>query len=160
MSKIMKIKNIIFDLGGVFLNLDFKRLSQAFHALGALSLDTVYNHDAQDPIFDAFEIGKISSNIFRYELQRKLQFSVTDTLFDEAWNSILLDMPSERLAFVTQLKSDGYRVFLFSNTNEIHLTKLLMEMSQRELSFNQFFEKAYFSCRLGQRKPHVDAFQK
>ena len=86
----MAIKNIIFDLGGVIINIDYKKTSEAFHKLGAFNFDTVYSQSKQDNLFDDYDVGKISSTIFRDTLKKRLDLTATDEEFDTAWNAMLL----------------------------------------------------------------------
>ncbi|HLB41453.1 MAG TPA: HAD family phosphatase [Gammaproteobacteria bacterium] len=156
----MNIKNIIFDLGGVILNIDFKRTYVAFQKLGMMRFEVLYSQNKQSGLFDDFETGKISADVFRNELRTQLQVDISDENFDEAWNAMLLDLPKDRLDFISHLRK-SYRVFLFSNTNEIHL-QAFFRICQRQHRINSlmdYFEKEYYSCRFGKRKPNPEAFQ-
>lgn len=155
----MPIKNIIFDLGGVIIDIDYNRTSEAFKKLGALNFDAVYTQSKQDDLFDNYDIGKINSATFRTILQKKLSITINDKEFDDAWNAMLLDIPQERLKFIKNLKNN-YKVFLFSNTNDIHI-KEVFNICQRQNGFNSFeghFDKEYYSHIFGQRKPNPSSF--
>lgn len=155
----MSIKNIIFDLGGVIIDIDYDRTSKAFRKLGALHFDEVYTQSNQDDLFDNYEIGKISSEAFRTTLQEKLFITINDKEFDDAWNAMLLEIPQKRLNFINKLK-DNYKVFLFSNTNDIHLKKF-MNICENHNGFKSFeghFDKVYYSYTYGRRKPSPSAF--
>lgn len=155
----MPIKNIIFDLGGVIIDLDYNRTFAAFRKLGAANINAIYTQSKQDDLFDQYEIGKISSEVFRAALQKKLSIRVNLKEFDDAWNAMLLDIPQKRLDFIKRLKND-YKIFLFSNTNEIHL-KEVFNICQRQNGFNSFkdyFDKEYYSNIFGKRKPDPAAF--
>ncbi|OGT35486.1 MAG: hypothetical protein A3F11_04995 [Gammaproteobacteria bacterium RIFCSPHIGHO2_12_FULL_37_14] len=156
----MKIKNIIFDLGGVILNIDFGRMYAAFQQLGTIHFDTLYSQSKQSGLFDDFEIGKIDPITFRNRLRTQLKLDVGDKEFDDAWNAILLDLPKNRLDFIANLKKN-YNILLFSNTNEIHLQEFFC-ICQRQHglhSLTQYFNKEYYSCRFGKRKPDPAAFK-
>lgn len=155
----MTIKNIIFDLGGVIININYHNTLDAFRRLGAHNIDQVYTQSKQDSLFDDFDIGAISPDDFRKILTAKLDLDVSDADFDAAWNAMLLDLPKNRLDFIKE-KRQTYRTFLFSNTNAIHLPKVYA-ICQQENGFNTFeeyFEKEYYSHLFGKRKPNVDAF--
>lgn len=155
----MTIKNIIFDLGGVILNLDYDRTIKAFEKLGAREINTIYNEAKQDTLFEAFETGKITSNEFRQKLTKKLGFCVNETTFDEAWNAMLLNLPDEHLSFLRELKNK-YRVLLFSNTNEIHYHafQAILKKENQTVHFSESFHHEFYSHILGMRKPDVAAF--
>ncbi len=155
----MKIKNVIFDLGGVIMDIDYKKTEEEFRQLGALNFNSVYTQNRQDHFFDDFEIGIISPGAFRDILQKKLDVKITDEKFDYAWNAMLLDIPQERLDFIKNL-GDKYKIFLFSNTNAIHL-KEVFKICQNKNGFNTFdgyFEKEYYSHIFGKRKPNINSF--
>lgn len=155
------IKNIIFDLGGVIINIDYKKTLNAFAQLGANNIEEIYSQSKQDPLFNDYETGKISSAQFRKQLKIKLDIIASDKEFDTAWNAMLLDLPGERIRYIKQLSEQhGYNVFLFSNTNEIHL-KAVYDIHQKQnnqTDFNGVFTREYYSHLFGQRKPNTEAF--
>jgi glucose-1-phosphatase len=158
-GNIMPIKNIIFDLGGVIIDIDYSRTTDAFHKLGAINFDRVYTQKNQDHFFDAYDIGQISSEKFRDILKFKLDLAISDNEFDNAWNAMLLDIPLARLEFIRELRNE-YKVFLFSNTNDIHL-KEVFNICQKQNGFNtfkDFFDKEYYSNIFGKRKPNPESF--
>ena len=111
---------IIFDLGGVVLNLDYQATIDAFKDLGKENFDKLYTQANQDKIFDQFETGSISPQEFREYFKMILGNTISDQQIDDAWNKLLLDLPKERVDLLYRLK-EKYQIFLFSNTNEIHL---------------------------------------
>lgn len=154
------IKNIIFDQGGIFLNIDYTLTIKAFQKLGASSFHEVYTQHGQSSLFDLYDIGKISSADFRAQLKSLLNIShVSDADFDKAWSAMLLDVPLDRLTFLKTL-SEKYRLFLFSNANEIHMTAAdtIFEKHTGNKSITHYFEKAYYSQLCGFRKPKADSF--
>lgn len=158
------IINIIFDLGGVIIGIDYPKTSDAFKALGGHEIDRVYSQRAQVSLFDEYDRGKISSEIFRKQLKEQLNIeNVSDSAFDIAWNAMLLNLPLERLAFIRSLK-ERYRVFLLSNTNEIHLKEVFNICSRDtrmgQEGFTQCFHRVYYSHEMGLRKPDKEAFEK
>lgn len=155
----MPIKNIIFDLGGVIIDIEYKRTSAAFRKLGALNFDEVYTQSKQDRLFDDYDVGKTSSAEFRAVLKKRLNLVVSNEEFDHAWNAMLLGLPRERLDFIKSLRRK-YKVFLFSNTNDIHL-KEVFNICNRENGFSTFdgyFDKEYYSNIFGKRKPNPESF--
>ena len=156
------IKNIIFDLGGVIIAIDYKKTSAAFKQLGANDFDKVYAQAKQTPLFDEFETGKITAGKFRHELQQQLNINVTDQEFDEAWNAMLLHIPKAVIDYLGN-KGKNYRLFAYSNTNEIHL-KRFFEIVERDTGLNRngfhsLFQKVYYSHVFTHRKPDVESFQ-
>lgn len=155
----MTIKNIIFDLGGVILNIDYNLTISAFRDLGVSDFNKIYNQNNQDSLFDDFDTGKISSGTFRKKLASRLNIIVNDKKFDEAWNAMLLDLPLKRLEFIKSLRKK-YKIYLFSNINEIHLKKVF-EICQEQNginTFNGYFDQEYYSNLFGRRKPNKESF--
>jgi len=154
------IRNIIFDLGGVLLNLDMEKTRKSFHELGMINFEEHFTQAKQSGIFDAFDCGKISENEFRSALKKHLPEAVNDVEIDFAWNAMLLDLPKERLELLQSL-GKKYRLFLLSNTNEIHVAAFskYLQATFGMSDFSSYFENWYYSCRIGKRKPNADAFE-
>ena len=153
------IRNIIFDLGGVIINIDYDRTAAAFKKLGLTDFEELYTQARQEKLFDRFETGHLSEDMFRQELMKYLPEGTSHDDVDEAWNAMLLEFPPERLDFIYALKKH-YRIFLLSNTNLIHI-RAFIPMADRMYGvrrFNDAFEKIYYSCHVGLRKPDTDIF--
>jgi HAD superfamily hydrolase (TIGR01509 family) len=154
------IRNIIFDLGGVLLNLDMEKTSKAFRDLGMKDFDKHFTQAKQSGVFDDFDCGKTSPAEFRSSLKKHLPEIVSDEQIDAAWNAMLLDLPKERLELLQAL-GKKYRLFLLSNTNEIHVTAFsaYLEKTFGKKDFSDYFENWYYSCRIGMRKPDAEIFE-
>lgn len=153
-------KNIIFDLGGVILNIDYNLAVQSFEKLGLKKFDTHFSQAQQKELFDLYEKGLISSQEFRTQLKKQLNSNVTDQQIDDAWNSLLLDLPKERLSVLEKFKQT-HRTFLLSNTNEIHILEFNTYLTKTFdiPNISGFFEKAYLSYEIGMRKPDAEIFE-
>lgn len=153
------VKNIIFDLGGVIIDLDVNSTELAFYELfgkHALALKTV---ESQENIFYPFEKGLISDKQFRKRICEKVGENVPDEKIDNAWNAMLGEIPLVRLEFLQMLKQK-YRIFLLSNTNIIHyraFNKILQDAHQME-DLSPYFEHCYYSHEIGMRKPDSEIF--
>jgi putative hydrolase of the HAD superfamily len=155
------LRNIIFDLGGVILNIDYQRPIHAFEKLGIRHADKIYSQAEQTALFDALETGKIGEAEFIAGLKGLSGIAVSETQLIEAWNSILLDFPLRRLQILQQLQLH-FNTFLCSNTNEIH-EKAFNQILQQTCGYPSlavFFDKVYLSHRVGLRKPDPAIFQK
>ncbi len=155
-----KIKNIIFDLGGVIINLDMALTIKGFEKLGIVNFESTYNQLAQTPLFDQFDKGLISGTEFFNSIKK--QFNLTQPILEleKIWNSMLLDFPSSRLNYLLDYKKN-YRTFLLSNTNSTHIKafeKILFD-SHSIKNLSTFFEKDYYSCRIKMRKPDAEIFE-
>ncbi len=155
----MTIRNIIFDLGGVLLNIDYQATIKAFKDLGITDFDRLYTQAGQDNLFDDFDKGKISPEEFRNKVRRIAGLPLTSEAIDQAWNAMLLDFPWPRLDLLQGVRAN-YRTFLLSNTNAIHFP-LFREYLHREYGFDNldaFFEKQYLSHEIGMHKPDREPF--
>ena len=155
-----KIKNIIFDLGGVLLNLDFNRTQQAFINLGVVNFDEYYTKAKQSGIFDMYETGKLSENEFYDELRRLTNLKISNQEIENAWNAMLLDFPPIRKKLLLSLKNH-FTISLLSNTNETHIKAFnkIIEKDINEKTLAPLFHTHYFSNEIGLRKPNSNAFE-
>ncbi|MDR1227060.1 MAG: HAD family phosphatase [Prevotellaceae bacterium] len=155
------VKNIIFDLGGVLLDIDYQASVQAFVELGFTDFSSTFSQAKQTTLFDAFETGSISAAEFRAELRKLAPYEITDIQIDNAWNAMLGSYRLSSLSKVLEL-GKNYRVFLLSNTNEIHYPYIdsLPPQGSGHASLSEFFEKDYYSHLIHACKPNADAFQR
>ncbi len=155
-----KAKHIILDLGGVILDIDYNRTEEAFIELGIADFGTLYSQLQQTELFDQFETGQINPEAFVAALKTRLPSAITEQQIVNAWNAMLIDLPLRRLQILQQLQLH-YDLFLLSNTNALHeeaFHKILKERCGFN-SFSVFFDKVYYSHRIGIRKPDAAAFQ-
>lgn len=153
-----KIKNIVLDLGGVILGLDVPKTIEALKELGIKNIVNKTGHHYEHSFFYDFEIGKISEESFLNALKGLSNQPIHNNQIKDAWNKMILNMPKHRVDFLYELKSK-YTLFLLSNTNSIHQKKYLDQFKEDyKTSFNQIFEKAYYSNEIGIRKPNRAVF--
>ncbi|NQX97781.1 MAG: HAD family phosphatase [Flavobacteriales bacterium] len=153
------IKNILFDLGGVLLNLDFELTKQAFLDLGVYNYEEYFTKAKQIGLFDSFETGKISEKEFCEQLRKLACISADNDAILSAWNAMLLDFPYQRKELVLILKKH-YSTVLLSNTNETHIrafTKIIKK-DINEDSLTPLFNEVYYSNEIGLRKPSPEIF--
>lgn len=154
------IRHIIFDLGGVLLNLDYKATENAFIAAGVTNFAELYSQLQQSHLFDQWETGKIGREEFIAAMRAASEPALTEQQVLEAWNAMLYDFPLRRLQILQQLRNH-YDLFLLSNTNEIH-EEVFNNRLMQDHGFSNiglFFDKSYMSHRVGLRKPMPEIFQ-
>ncbi|MES1220537.1 MAG: HAD family phosphatase [Bacteroidota bacterium] len=153
------IKNIIFDLGGVILDIDFKRTEAAFHLLG---WDDFLNHINQfhiTDLFEKYETGKISDADFVKGIQQLIGKPVDADKIIAAWNALLVGFPAPRINLLKKLKNK-YRTFLLSNTNSIHHDEFQQRLFKEQgVYLEDLFEKTYYSHAVKLRKPEAPIFE-
>jgi len=153
------IKNIIFDLGGVLLNIDIRRTENALRELGIENFSTYMTQFHISSFFKEYEMGKIDDAAFIRSLQSLSPKPLTEDEVINAWNALLLDFPQERIELLRNLKKK-YRLFLLSNTNLIHYRKFQQQIYLQTGGYlEDLFEKTYYSHAVGLSKPDVAIFQ-
>jgi len=159
MLELNGVKNIIFDLGGVILNIDYGQTANAFKKIGVANFDEIYSQAKQVQVFDKLETGELTPDEFR-EYMKEIVPSLQLSDIDKAWNAMLLDLPASRIDLLKKLKKK-YRLFLLSNTNEIHIKcfRKIIDSSYGENIFDAIFENQYYSSEIGMRKPNPECFQ-
>lgn len=159
LKNIEGIKNIIFDLGNVVIDLDAEATKQDFKFLYGPDYKSIMTDLKERKVFKKYETGSISTQTFLNELA-----SYDDNItFDEiknAWNAMLLVIPEENYNILNKTKVK-YRTFCLSNTNKLHMDFIYKQLkSTKGLSnLNGFFEKVYLSHEVGKRKPNEDIFK-
>jgi glucose-1-phosphatase len=158
-----EIKNIIFDFGGVICDLDITKTEEKFREFGpARKNDRPGSEDSSmrfDILVEQFERGAISSGEFRTTIRNHYQVPPSDSAIDEAWNALLTDIPGQRLKLLEDIRHN-YRIFLLSNSNEIHYHHYLLDFRQKSgyNDFDELFEKSYFSFQVHLSKPGKEIF--
>ena len=150
-----KIKAIIFDFGGVILNIDYHKVKKGFENLNILAEENLFTQKQQSKIFDLLETGEISEKKFYTLISDKYK----KEKIKKIWNSMLLDLPKERLELLSSLKKN-YKIFLLSNTNSIHIDFLKNRFNK--IGWDKFinlFDQVYLSYKIGMRKPNLDIFK-
>ncbi len=154
------IKNIIFDLGGVIYNINYYNIAATFKKFGFHDFDQKYSQEYQTDGIDLFEEGKISIPEFRHYIRSLTNVTLSDEEIDQAWNSIMIDIPKHRIELLKEVKQH-YNIFLFSNTNALNYQKFYPEMEKKfgfDI-FTQLFQKSFFSHLIHLRKPKVESFE-
>lgn len=156
------VKNIIFDLGDVIINIDVPRAAQSFATLSGRELKEVMDVFQENALFRQFETGRLDATAFRGYVRQILQNEGwTDNDLDKAWNSLLLDIPPERIVMLQKL-AKKYRLFLLSNTSSIHIAKVneILHETSGVKRLNDLFEKIFLSYEMGIMKPDAEIYER
>lgn len=154
-----EIKNIIFDLGGVLLDIDYQRTIDAFKELGIENFEKMFSQFKADELFERLETGKIGENEFYSAIKKRTSSSISDKEIESAWNALLLNFRMESLEYLEKL-SAKYKLCLLSNTNSIHLKcfNRLFTKQTGKPSLDAYFSKSWYSNEVGLRKPEREIF--
>lgn len=149
------IKNIIFDFGDIFINLDKEIIFRGIEKFGgsvALSPELMaLNYE--------YEVGNISSELFISKLSAVYP-KANPAAIIAIWNGMLLDFPDYRLDFIENLAHENsHRLFLLSNTNALHIEDIKETMGADKYSrFKNCFEQFYLSHEINLRKPNAEIY--
>ena len=155
------IRNILFDMGNVLIDLDVKRTLDAFGRLGIGGFDLKDIHPYTTGFFLEYELGNLSSGAFIRAIREKYDCSrITDEMLWDAWNALLLDADMARFELLEEVGRD-YRIFVLSNTNAEHIEYVKREFRQASggREFESYFEKCFYSQDLHLRKPDVRIYR-
>jgi HAD superfamily hydrolase (TIGR01509 family) len=157
-ESIQQFEYIIFDLGGVVIDIDYSATTRAFEQLDADNFEELYSQAMQSNLFDRFETGQISSQHFINLLKEYLPKRLTPNEVVSAWNAMILDFQPGKLDFLETVKTT-HKVALLSNTNDIHEEKVrrqLKKVSNQPLE--HYFHHTLLSHEIKARKPNETAF--
>ena len=156
-----KYDSIIFDLGGVLYDIDVQRTKNAFAALGLDDFSKLYTLKEQVDLFDSLEKGQINEEGFVEGINKLSGVPLTPEQVKQAWNALLIGMPGENVDLLRNLKANGYKLYLLSNTNILHYSSIQTEIQEKFglNSLDELFDKAYISYKIGMRKPDVEIYE-
>lgn len=160
MKHFKNISTLIFDFGGVLINLDLNQCILNFKQLGIKNVEQYLGNFGQSGFFMQFEKGQISAETFRNEVRKMTPNTVSDAEIDRAWCSFLVEIPAEKLELLYELRK-RFRVLMLSNTNIIHFpfteTSFLMKEGHTK---SDYFDKCYLSYEMKMVKPDAEIFEK
>lgn len=155
------IKNLVFDLGGVILDLSVEQTLNSFARLSNLPHEQVHALYFATEGFLDYEKGLIDDQTFRNFVRETYRMTASDQDIDKSWNAMLLGIPPLKLELLKKLQGE-FQVFLLSNTNAIHLhyiNESLLPNLPDKRPLDSYFHKAYYSHRMGKRKPDAAIFE-
>ncbi|HMM11004.1 MAG TPA: HAD family phosphatase [Bacteroidales bacterium] len=156
----INITDIIFDFGGVILDIDPQLTINELVNLGIKDVDVFSSAAFQQGVVEKLERGIITPEVFRDKIREFAGKALKDQDIDDAWNALLLDIPKERIKAIEAAKQH-YGIYLLSNSNEIHYELYVRDLQLRfgYREFDQLFDKAYFSFDLHMSKPNPEIFE-
>lgn len=150
---------IMFDFGGVMVDLDQQRCMDSFVRLGVKDIGQYIDKYRQNGLFQQLELGNVSNADFHDAIRTLCGQDVADEAIDAAWCDFLVDVPQYRLDFIKELRERGLRVILLSNSNEIHFGKWIVPFFEKNGGLSCYFDAVYFSHQLHLAKPDEDIFR-
>lgn len=155
------IKNLIFDFGGVIIDIEPIRVGQSFKEMGVKNIEKVHEAAIAKGLYIDLEKGLITPAEFRDGLRAVSGLKLTDQQIDDAWNSMIIAFPKSRFDLMNELKKN-YNVYLLSNTNEIHYRYFNQYLNKNmgAKSLEDFFTRCFYSHQMKMRKPDQEIFIK
>ncbi len=159
MKHFSNISTLIFDFGGVLIDLDMNQSILNFKKLGVENVENYLSNFGQSGFFMQLEKGKISAEEFRSEIRKMTTNTITDKEIDDAWNAFLVRIPAEKLDVVYELRKK-FRVIMLSNTNAIHFPYAERTFfSYKNRGIDEYFDKCYRSYDMKMAKPDAEIFE-
>ncbi len=153
------IKNVVFDLGGVLIDLAFEKSLDAFRKIGFKNIEKQARPFGREGAFSQFERGEIEPMLFREAIRIETKWSLTDSEIDNMWNLMLVGIPQKKLDLLLELRAH-YMVYLLSNTNQIHWDYVCKRMfNYRGFNVDDFFEETFLSFRMHKVKPEKEIYE-
>lgn len=153
------IRNLLFDLGGVIIDIERRRCVEAFEALGLENADSYFGEYAQTGVFMAIEDGSIDVDTFHRELHKVLPQAVSDEQIDEAFQKFIVGIPVCRLRALDDLRRRGYKLYLLSNTNPVMWSGVIdREFRKDGFAREDYFDGMVTSFEAKAAKPDAEIF--
>ncbi len=159
MGQAPNFKNILFDLGGVILDINVQATLKQFYELGFPAELMQFPNSMTTDLYFRYETGKLDTEQFRNEIRKAAGVEMTDHAFDEAWNAMLVRFPEERIVLLKRL-SKRYNLYMLSNTSSLHVKvfeKMYLEVAGEPMQ--KVFKKIYYSHEIGWHKPDREAWE-
>jgi epoxide hydrolase-like predicted phosphatase len=155
-----EIEAIIFDYGGVLINIDYQATVDEFKKIGIYDFDAMYSQAEQSDLFNQIETGQITPDEFVQQLLRLLPKGTEPEQVVNAWNAIIKDVPKKSIKLLKALKQKGYKIYLLSNTNALHIEVANIEWDKVSvLKIEEIMDAVYYSHIVGLRKPDESIFE-
>lgn len=165
-------KNLIFDLGGVLIDLDVKRMLQGFEDVGLdprmfmaesaeAGATTVCEGMSVGQLLSNYQTGDITTEELLETILPKCRPGTTQEQLIEAWNHCLVSIPEERLQTVRSWREKGYRTYMLSNTNDLHWRYIADSCFGGEgLGLEDCFDGVFLSHEMRLAKPDAEIYRR
>ncbi len=153
------VKNLIFDLGNVLYDIDFKQMNVAFASIGIEGMDKHFTLNKSHQLFLDLEMGFVNEQEFYHGIRALVNLPLTNEQVRFAWNALLVGFRKNSIDWIKQ-NNTKYNTFLYSNTNQIHHDYFIAEFENKVAAypFVSLFKKPYYSHEMGMRKPDPASF--
>ena len=143
---------LVFDLGGVIIDIDFERVFARWAELARCDPAAIRSRFSQDAAYEEHERGELDARGYFACLRRSLGLSLTDEQFADGWAQIFIG-ESPGMAALARRAAARWPLYVFTNSNAAHQAI----WSQRYAPALEPFRRIFVSSELGQRKPEPAA---
>ncbi len=155
-----KIKNLIFDFGGVIMTIDYDKAVAAFESVGLKDAHRWLDASTQGGIFGELERGDISAETFQNKLGEIIGHAVSKEECKKGWMGYFKEIPQRNLDALRFLRGKGYRLIMLSNTNPFMMGWAgSKEFDGNGHSVYDYFDAVYVSYQCHYLKPDVNFFR-
>ena len=164
----MEKKNLIFDLGGILLDIHPSRTFEAFASMGVCRELLTEKYSLSNPAMLAFEMGNISpaelcgyiASLLPPHMQQK-PASELHPAIAAAWCALIGALPLYKWQRLGELRAKGYNIYLLSNTNAIHWERISKDIEALEgRSVGSYFDRIFLSYEMHLCKPSEEIFSR
>ncbi len=154
------IKNIIFDLGGVMVDLDKDRCIESFTQIGFAEAANLIDFYHPADFFNRLERGEINTNQLCDIIRDKAQCPISNEDICRAYSDFLVGIPLHKLRLLENLRNQGFKIYALSNINEIVMPKVYSFFEADDKNCDYYFDKMYLSFEMHSLKPDRKIFEK
>ena len=155
------IENIVFDLGGVMIDLDRARCVEEFHKIGFTEIDDLIDSYHPKGFLGRLERGDVTNDDFYDYVRRSAGRDIADDEIRRAFTSFLAGIPRYKLQMVRTQRERGFRTYALSNINDVVFPFVRdVLFTQEGLQLDDYFEKAYLSYEMHELKPSPEIYRK
>lgn len=148
------VKALLFDLGGVILTVDFKKVFHSWSKLSSLSEQEIHDRFTFDECYEQHERGLIDAATFFDHQRHSLQLKGSDNELIAGWNAIFDTQIIESMDAIDAIRT-RLPTYGFTNTNQTH--QLYWEENFPRA--RGLFKTLFVSSEIGMRKPDKEAFE-
>lgn len=159
-EKLSTVKNIIFDLGNVVIDIYYDRTLEAFKKLGFSNFEQIYTFFKQTDLVTQLEIGQISGDTFCTGLRKNGLEILTNNQIKEAWSAMIGELTVENYLYIKNLRKK-FKTYLLSNTNDIHIESFSAFVERRfgKDVLPEMFDQIFYSHCVHMRKPDAEIYE-
>ena len=156
----MPVKNLLFDLGGVIIDLHIQKTREAFEELGLTDAGNWFVAHNQAALLNSYETGTIDTDTFIRNVSLSSGLSISEKQFRDAWNAMLGKVRWARVEMLRELR-EKYRVYALSNINALHAQAChhILQRDHDLYSFHELFDRVFYSHEIHARKPDPESWQ-